>query len=180
MKKILVIGAGRSAVTLIKYLLDNAKPNNWMVIVADYSEELAKSAVVEHEQGKAIFFDVNNAEQREGEIKNTDIVISMLPASLHILVAEDCVRLKKNLVTASYVSAQISGLDEAAKQAGVLILNEIGLDPGIDHMSAMQVIDKIKANGGVLTSFKSFVEVWFILIMTIIPGTINSPGILEM
>lgn len=156
MKKILVIGAGRSAVTLIKYLLDNAKSNNWMVIVADYSEELAKSAVVEHEQGKAIFFDVNNAEQREEEIKNTDIVISMLPASLHVVVAEDCVRLKKNLVTASYVSAQISGLDEAAKQAGVLILNEIGLDPGIDHMSAMQVIDKIKANGGVLTSFKSF------------------------
>ena len=156
MKKILVIGAGRSAVTLIKYLLDNAKSNNWMVIVADYSEELAKSAVVEHEQGKAIFFDVNNAEQREEEIKNTDIVISMLPASMHIVVAQDCVRLKKNLVTASYVSAEIADLDEAAKQAGVLLLNEIGLDPGIDHMSAMQVIDEIKAKGGVLTSFKSF------------------------
>lgn len=156
MKKILVIGAGRSAVTLIKYLLDNAKFNNWMVIVADYSQELAKSAVAEHEQGKAIFFDVNNAEQREEEIKNTDIVISMLPASMHIVVAQDCVRLKKNLVTASYVSAEIADLDEAAKQAGVLLLNEIGLDPGVDHMSAMQVIDKIKANGGVLTSFKSF------------------------
>ena len=156
MKKILVIGAGRSAVTLIKYLLDNAKSNNWLVIVADYSEELAKSAVVEHEEGKAIFFDVNNAEQREEEIKNTDIVISMLPASMHIVVAQDCVRLKKNLVTASYVSAEIADLDEAAKQAGVLLLNEIGLDPGVDHMSAMQVIDKIKANGGVLTSFKSF------------------------
>ena len=156
MKKILVIGAGRSAVTLIKYLLDNAKSNNWLVIVADYSEELAKSAVVEHEEGKAIFFDVNNAEQREEEIKNTDIVISMLPASMHIVVAKDCVRLKKNLVTASYVSAEIADLDEAAKQAGVLLLNEIGLDPGVDHMSAMQVIDKIKANGGVLTSFKSF------------------------
>ena len=156
MKKILVIGAGRSAVTLIKYLLDNAKSNNWLVIVADYSEELAKSAVAEYEQGKAIFFDVNNTEQREEEIKNTDIVISMLPASMHFLLAKDCVRLKKNLVTASYVSAEIAGLDEAAKQVGVLLLNEIGLDPGVDHMSAMQVIDKIKANGGVLTSFKSF------------------------
>ncbi|OUV74719.1 MAG: saccharopine dehydrogenase [Flavobacteriales bacterium TMED123] len=156
MKKILVIGAGRSAVTLIKYLLDNAKSNNWLVIVADYSEELAKSAVVEHEQGKAIFFDVNNAEQREEEIKNTDIIISMLPARMHIVVAKECVRLKKSLVTASYVSAEIADLDEAAKQAGVLLLNEIGLDPGVDHMSAMQVIDKIKANGGVLTSFKSF------------------------
>lgn len=156
MKKILVIGAGRSAVTLIKYLLDNAKSNNWLVIVADYLEELAKIAVAEHEQGKPIFFDVNNAEQREEEIKNTDIVISMLPASMHFVLAKDCVRLKKNLVTASYVSDEITGLDKAAKQAGVLLLNEIGLDPGVDHMSAMQVIDKIKENGGALTSFKSF------------------------
>jgi len=80
----------------------------------------------------------------------------MLPASLHITVAKDCVRLAKNLVTASYVSPEIAELDEAAKQAGILLLNEIGLDPGIDHMSAMQVIDEIKENGGELTSFKSF------------------------
>jgi saccharopine dehydrogenase-like NADP-dependent oxidoreductase len=80
----------------------------------------------------------------------------MLPASMHILVAEDCVRLHKNLVTASYVSKEIAALDEKAKKAGVLLLNEIGLDPGIDHMSAMQVIDEIKENGGELTSFKSY------------------------
>ncbi len=156
MKKILVIGAGRSAVTLIKYLLDNSSANNWQVKVADFSIELADQAVGNHNNGKAIFFNVTDKKQRESEIENADIVISMLPASLHITVAKDCVRLGKNLVTASYVSPEIAELDEAAKQAGILLLNEIGLDPGIDHMSAMQVIDEIKENGGILTSFKSF------------------------
>ncbi len=156
MKKILVIGAGRSAVTLIKYLLDNSSANNWQVTVADFSIEFAEQAVGNHNNGKAIFFNVTDEKQRESEIENADIVISMLPASLHITVAKDCVRLGKNLVTASYVSPEIAELDEAAKQAGILLLNEIGLDPGIDHMSAMQVIDEIKENGGELTSFKSF------------------------
>jgi len=156
MKKILVIGAGRSAVTLIKYLLDNAEVNNWSVTVADFSEELAKQAVNNHPNAKAIFFNVTDVVQRENEITVTDIVISMLPPAMHIMVAEDCVRLVKNLVTASYVSKEILALDEKAKKAGVLLLNEIGLDPGIDHMSAMQVIDQIKDNGGKITSFKSF------------------------
>jgi len=156
MKKILVIGAGRSAVTLIKYLLDNSIVNNWQVTVADFSIELAELAVANHENGKAIFFNVTDEVQRKSEIGNADIVISMLPASLHITVAKDCIALGKNLVTASYVSPEIADLDEKAKQAGVLLLNEIGLDPGIDHMSAMQVIDDIKENGGELTSFKSF------------------------
>ena len=156
MKKILVIGAGRSAVTLIKYLLDNSIANNWLVTVADFSIELAEKAVANHENGKAILFNVMDEMQRKSEIGNADIVISMLPASLHITVAKDCISLVKNLVTASYVSTDIADLDEKAKQAGVLLLNEIGLDPGIDHMSAMQVIDDIKENGGELTSFKSF------------------------
>jgi len=156
MKKILVIGAGRSAVTLIKYLLDNSSANNWLVTVADFSIELAEKAVGNHNNGKAIFFNVTDEKQRESEIENADIVISMLPASLHIMVAKDCVRLGKNLVTASYISSEIAELDQAAKQARILLLNEIGLDPGIDHMSAMQVIDEIKENGGELTSFKSF------------------------
>ena len=104
----------------------------------------------------AIFFDVMDDNQRVSEISNADIVISMLPASMHIIVAKDCVRLKKNLVTASYVSDDIAELDNSAKKSGILLLNEIGVDPGIDHMSAMAVIDNIKDNGGVLTSFKSF------------------------
>jgi saccharopine dehydrogenase-like NADP-dependent oxidoreductase len=156
MRNILVIGAGRSAVTLIKYLLDNSVVNNWQVIVADSSKYLAKQAVANHTNGKAIFFNVMDQKQREREIIHADIVISMLPANLHITVAKDCVRLKKNLVTASYVSKEIFELDESAKKEGVLLLNEIGLDPGIDHMSAMQAIDEIKEKGGELTSFKSF------------------------
>ena len=145
MKKILVIGAGRSAVTLIKYLLDHSTANNWQVTVADFSQDLAKQAVENHPNGSAIFFNVTDDNQRVSEISNADIVISMLPASMHITVAKDCIRLKKHLVTASYVSNEIADLDLSAKQAGVLLLNEIGLDPGIDHMSAMAVIDDIKA-----------------------------------
>ena len=156
MKKILVIGAGRSAVTLIQYLLDHSTANNWQVTVADFSQDLAKQAVENHPNGSAIFFNVTDDNQRVSEISNADIVISMLPASMHITVAKDCIRLKKHLVTASYVSKEIADLDSSAKQAGVLLLNEIGLDPGIDHMSAMAVIDDIKARGGELTSFKSF------------------------
>ena len=156
MKKILVIGAGRSAVTLIKYLLDNAKVNNWFVRVADFSLELAEEAVHNHDYGKAIFFNVTDKNQRESEIYNADIVISMLPATLHITVAKDCIQFKANLVTASYVSEEIAALDEKAKNAGILLLNEIGLDPGIDHMSAMHLIDEIKDNGGEITSFKSY------------------------
>ncbi len=156
MKKILVIGAGRSAVTLIKYLLDHSMQNNWHVTVADFSEDLARKSVGEHINGKAILFNVMDDNQRIFEISNTDIVISMLPASMHFMVANDCVRLKKDLVTASYISKEIAGLDESAKKAGVLLLNEIGLDPGIDHMSAMSVIDGVKEKGGKITSFKSF------------------------
>lgn len=153
MKKILVIGAGRSAVTLIKYLLDHSIENNWQVKVADFSEDLARKAIGDHTNGTAILFDVMDDNQRIFEISNTDIVISMLPASMHFTVAKDCVRLKKDLVTASYISKEIAKLDESAKKAGVLLLNEIGLDPGIDHMSAMAVIDDIKEKGGMIKEF---------------------------
>ena len=142
--------------TLIKYLLDNSIDNNWQLIVADFSKVLADHAVGEHPNGKSIFLDITDEVQRNVAISNADIVISMLPASMHITVAKDCIRLKKNLVTASYVSKEIFDLDVAAKKAGVLLLNEIGVDPGIDHMSAMAVINDIKAKGGRLTSFKSF------------------------
>ncbi len=156
MKKILVLGAGRSSRTLIDYFLDNSLANNWHVTVADYSLKLARDSIKKNTNGTAIFFDVNDEKQRKLEVSNSDIVVSMLPASMHVNVAKDCIELKKNLVTASYVSEEMKSLHKKASEVGVLILNEIGLDPGIDHMSAMQVIDDIKQKNGVLTSFKSF------------------------
>ena len=148
MKNILLIGAGRSASTLIKYLLDNSSAENWKITVADISLELAKQKIGNHPNANAIAFDMNNEAQRWEEISKADIVISMLPATLHLPVAKECLKQKKNMATASYVSKQMRELDAEAKKTGVTFLNEIGLDPGIDHLSAMKVIDEIKANGG--------------------------------
>ena len=101
MKQILVIGAGRSAFTLIRYLLNESILNNWKVIVADYNLDLAKKTCLDHVNARPIFFNINDKEQRECEIKNSDIVVSMLPANLHAIVANDCILFQKNLVTAS-------------------------------------------------------------------------------
>ena len=156
MKNILLIGAGRSASTLIKYLLDNSQQENWKITVGDISRELAKQKTGNHPNAHAIAFDVNSEQQRVSEIAKVDLVISMLPATMHLSVAKECLKQKKNLVTASYVSKQMQDLDAEAKKAGVIFLNEIGLDPGIDHLSAMKVIDDVKAKGGTMVTFKSY------------------------
>jgi saccharopine dehydrogenase-like NADP-dependent oxidoreductase len=155
MKKILVLGAGLSASSLIKYLLDNSTKYDWKVKIGDISEEMAKSKINGHSNGEAFAFDVKNVDMLESLVKESDIVVSMLPASMHFSVAESCVKNGVNMVTASYVSPQIKGLDDEAKKKGVLLLNEIGVDPGIDHMSAMEVIERIKAKGGKITEFES-------------------------
>lgn len=156
MQNILVIGAGRSASSLIKYLLEHAVKEDWFITVGDVSIELVKQKTEGYTNVKAIKFDINNEAQREEEIKRADLVISMLPAFMHLNVAMDCVRLKKHLATASYVSKEMKELDGQAKAAGIILMNEIGLDPGIDHASAMKVIDHIHEQGGELTSFKSY------------------------
>ncbi len=156
MRKILLLGAGRSASVLIKYLLDNSQAQEWKVTVADVSIDLAKAKTRNHPNANAIAFDVKNENQRVEEIKNADIVISLLPPELHFLAAVDCISFKKNLITASYVSDAIQKLNNDARSAGVLLLNEIGLDPGIDHMSAMEVIDQLKNDKAELLSFKSY------------------------
>ena len=156
MRKILLIGAGRSSSSLIKYFLENAQNENWQLIVADVSEDLAQKKVLGHPAGKAIRFDIQNAKELNEIVASVDIVISMLPAHMHLPVAMECLKNKKNLVTASYVSPEMHALHERAMQAGVLLLNECGLDPGLDHMSAMMVFDEVKKNGGNLTSFRSY------------------------
>ena len=156
MRKIFLIGAGRSASSLIKYLLDNSVEQGWHLTVADLSLELAQSKINGHENATAIQFDINNEEQRSGEISKADIVISMLPASMHVPVAKDCIAQGKSMVTASYVSDEMKALDEDAKAAGVVLMNEIGVDPGVDHLSAMNVLDEIRDAGGKMLSFESF------------------------
>jgi saccharopine dehydrogenase-like NADP-dependent oxidoreductase len=156
MKNILVIGAGRSTVYLIDYLLDNAKAEDWFITVGDMDVHLAADKVHGHACAKAIAFDINNAALREEEIKKADMVISMLPAFMHGDVAKDCVRLGKHMATASYVSDVMKDLDAAAKEKGIVLMNEVGLDPGIDHASALKVIDEIKHKGGKVHTFKSF------------------------
>ena len=156
MKRILVLGAGLSATSLINYLLDKTATENWHLVVGDFDFDLAKSKVKNHPNASVLQIDVFDVEQRNDAIRTADIVVSMLPPSMHILLAEDCVIQGKNLVTASYVSPDLALLNDKAKEKGVLLLNEIGLDPGIDHMSAKKVIDYIHAQGGEIISFKSF------------------------
>lgn len=156
MKNILIIGAGRSSSALISYLLKSAEEHDWSVRVGDMNEAFAQDRAGTSTRGTAIRFDINNQQQREEEIQRADLVVSMLPATMHGQVAEDCVRFGKHLVTASYVSDKMRSLDADAKQKGVILLNEIGLDPGIDHMSAMQIIDDIRSRGGEMKAFYSY------------------------
>lgn len=156
MKKILLLGAGRSSASLIKYLAEQAEKRDWEIIIGDVSVEAARAKIGDTSHTKAIEFDVSNKQQREIEIQRSDLVISLLPPHLHFIAARDCVTYKKHFITASYLSDEIKSLDESAKQAGILIINECGLDPGIDHMSAMEVLHRKKHEGYELTSFKSY------------------------
>ncbi|MGZ3884743.1 MAG: saccharopine dehydrogenase C-terminal domain-containing protein [Bacteroidia bacterium] len=156
MTKILIIGAGRSTSSLIDYLLKRAGQNNWQVTVSDVSLELAQSKTKGFENATAVSFDVADAAARESIISAHDMIISMLPAFMHADVARDCVRFGKHMATASYVSADMKELNADAGKKGLLLLNECGLDPGIDHASAMKIIDEVHAQGGEISSFKSF------------------------
>ena len=156
MRKILVIGSGKSASYLIKYLIDKSVSEKLYIIVGDINTLNAKKLIDAHQNAEAIKLDVFDKSSRENAIKNADIVVSMLPARFHIEVAKDCVSFGKNMVTASYVSKEMQALDSEAKSKGLIFMNEIGVDPGIDHMSAMQVLDRIRDKGGKVLLFESF------------------------
>lgn len=156
MKKILIIGAGRSSGALINFLLSKAVEKNWWVTVADVSLEQAQEKVHGNTNSSACALDVESAVERDRLIAEQDLVISMLPAFMHFPVAKSCVDLKKHLITASYVSDEIKSLHPLALKNDVLLMNEIGLDPGIDHLSAMRAIHSIQSEGGVITGFKSY------------------------
>lgn len=156
MKRIFLIGAGRSSSTLINYLLGQADELDIELVVGDSSLELAKSKTKTHPRAEAIKFNVFDQTVLENQVEQADLVISLLPATLHHYVAETCLKFKRSLMTASYVSEEIQAMHEAAKDEGLLFLMETGLDPGLDHMSAKKEIDEIKKQGGEIISFKSF------------------------
>lgn len=156
MIKILILGAGRSSSSMISYLLEKSSTKNWEVRVGDMDVKLAEKKIGKHKNGKAFQFDANDVENRKKQIAEADLVISMLPASMHIDIAKDCIAFKKNVVTPSYVSPAMQALDADAKKAGIIILNEIGVDPGIDHLSAKKIIDEVHAQGGKILSFESY------------------------
>jgi len=155
MKQILLFGAGKSSTALISYLLVNASAEGWQLTIADANEQAIREKIGDATSAKVAAFDILIDEKRRSLVKCADIVISLLPPALHILVARDCLHYKKNLLTASYVDAQINDLKAQIEQAGLLFLCEMGLDPGIDHMSAKSLIDQIQGRGGVITSFLS-------------------------
>ncbi|MDG1172145.1 MAG: saccharopine dehydrogenase NADP-binding domain-containing protein, partial [Polaribacter sp.] len=156
MKNILIIGAGKSSSYLIKYLLEKSNNESLRLMIGDICTENADLMIQDHKNAKSILLDVFNLEQRQKLIKKSDLVISMLPARFHVEVAKDCISFGKHMVTASYISKEMKALDKAAKKKGLVFMNEIGVDPGIDHMSAMQIIDQIKGIGGKMLLFESF------------------------
>ena len=154
-KHILLFGAGKSATVLIEYLKNLSAEKNWKVTVADSDINVVKKKLGAHTNTFAVAVNVNNEEQRNAVIKDADLVISLMPPQLHYLIAVDCLEFKKHLLTASYVDEEIKALSAEIKNSNILFLCEMGLDPGIDHMSAMQLINDIKNKGGKITSFKS-------------------------
>ncbi len=156
MHAILIIGAGRSATALIDYVLEQAAQHNWTVTVADADLKAAKKKVAGHPNGKAAWLDVQKVNDRRDLIGRADVVVSLLPPHLHLEVAKDCIHLHKHLITASYVSKSLYLLGDEVRQRDLIFMGEMGLDPGIDHMSAMQKIHAIHEQGGQLTAFRSY------------------------
>lgn len=156
MKKILVLGAGRSSTDLIHYLISVSEEKKIKIRVGDIDIEMARQRTGNHPATECFALNASDDEQRRNEISQADLVISMLPALMHVAVAKDCIAAGKNVITPSYVSDEMWTLEAEAKSKGVLLLNEMGVDPGIDHMSAMKIIHHLESLGAVIDSFESF------------------------
>ena len=156
MKNILIIGAGRSSGALIGYVLKQAERHGWNVVVADTDPEAARQKINGHPNGRAAWLDVHKVNDRRDLINRADVVVSLLPAHLHLEVGQDCITLNKHLITASYVSKEMYQLGDLARSRDLVFMGEMGLDPGIDHMSAMKIIHDIQQRGGEIRSFSSY------------------------
>ncbi len=157
MRSILILGAGRSASSLIRYLIQHAAEQQWRITVGERDIAHARKMVsAGSDVAEAVEIDATNAEARSALIARHDLVVSMLPAFMHMDVLKDCLRLKKHVITPSYVPDALWPMDAEFKQAGLIVLNEMGLDPGIDHMSAMRILDRIRTEGGTMEAFESY------------------------
>jgi saccharopine dehydrogenase-like NADP-dependent oxidoreductase len=157
MRSILILGAGRSASSLIQYLIQHAAEQQWRITIGERDIAHARKMVGPGtDAAEAIEINATNAEARSSLIAKHDLVVSMLPAFMHMDVLKDCLRLKKHVITPSYVPDALWPMDAEFKKAGLIVLNEMGLDPGIDHMSAMRILDRIRANGGTMEAFESY------------------------
>lgn len=156
MHTILVAGAGKTSVFLIDYLLSHAKRSGWKIIVTDSNLEAINDKINNHPLAEAQVLDISDDKKRASLVAKCDIVVSLLPPALHILLAKDCLNHKKHLITSSYVSPEMKELDAQVKGAGLMFMCEMGLDPGIDHMTASQIVYGIQKVAGSITSFKSF------------------------
>jgi saccharopine dehydrogenase-like NADP-dependent oxidoreductase len=156
MKHILLFGAGKSATCLIDYLLVNAPRQKWHITVADHDLMLIKSKTGKSYYVTPAAIDIKDQAARQKLVQETDLVISLLPPPLHIFVAKDCLQFGKNLLTASYIDPEVQKLEKEIEKAGLLFMYEMGLDPGIDHMSAMKLIHSIEKKGGQISAFRSY------------------------
>jgi saccharopine dehydrogenase-like NADP-dependent oxidoreductase len=141
---------------LIHYLLSHAARNKWRVIVADSDANAIAEKTNGHAFAEVAAIDVTNAAEREQLVAQSDIVVSLMPPHLHIKLAEDCLKYKKNLITSSYITPEMKAMDKEVKESGLMFMCEMGLDPGIDHMTANQIIHSIQRVAGSITSFKSY------------------------
>ena len=151
-KKVALFGAGLVSKPMVDYLAKH----NYDITVADIIYGQAQALAEPHENVKAVQIIPDDDTLTDELIRECDIAVSLLPAFLHPRIAEKCIKFKKNMVTASYISPEMRDLDEAAKEAGITILNEIGVDPGIDHMSAMKIFHEVEEKGGKIVSFMSY------------------------
>ncbi len=156
MKKLLVVGAGKSSTALIQYLSGKANKYKWDVTIADQDEKLLAGKTHQLPDVQTAVMDITCNRQRREQVKNNDIVLSLMPPHLHILLAKDCLQYKKNLITSSYMSDEIREMDTAVRSAGIMFLTEMGLDPGLDHMVASQIMHSIRRVAGDVLSYKSY------------------------
>ncbi len=156
MNNILILGAGRCSGAMIDYILDEALKNGWYVTVGDMDPNTANEKIKNHPNGRGTWLDVTKVNDRRDLITRTDVVVSLLPAHLHLEVAHDCIKLNKQFITSAHVSHELYRLGDEARDRELIYTGQMGLDPGIGHMMARKQLDELRAKGATITSFRSY------------------------